>query len=180
MLTHFNENFFKTFSKQIKIFGIWLMVIGTFGILFPMGMSLMTDFLIASILLLVGVSLAFFTAKTHQKAWLEWFKSFLLIAIALIMLLYPSIGIQTLGLLFALYFLTDAFMMLILTFKLYPTKNWFIWLMNGLLSLLLGGIFLFEYPFEAPYLVGLFIAISLLFNGLGMIITSNLINKLEE
>lgn len=180
MVGHLNKNILTSFYKEAKTLGIWFILLGIIGIFFPMFLSLLTNTLVALLLLFAGVGLAYFTLQTNTKAWLDWIRSLVLILIAMIMLVYPTIGIESLGILLGLYFLVDAFLLSTLTFGLYPTGKWGLWLFNALIALSLGLIFLLAYPFETPYLLGLYIGISFFFNGLTLLISSQVTQRTKD
>ena len=159
------------FSKFSKTAGIIFMLLGAAGIIFPMFMTLAVIALISFLMLTGGIVAAYFTWISDRGNWIGWLKSFILIAASLYLLLYPGISAAAIGLLLTAYFFIDAFSGLALTASLYPGKGWFLWLINSVISLGLGVIFLMGWPFSSAYLVGLFVGISLLFDGLALLIS---------
>jgi uncharacterized membrane protein HdeD (DUF308 family) len=176
----FEQDGFKAFSKHAKIVGIVLMLLGAVGIIFPQVMSVVVVMLVAWLMLLAGLVSGFFTWKLNPRSWLGWLKSAVLFFMGAFLIFYPLPGVATLGLIFAIYFFVDGFSGLSLAFNLRPHRGWQVWLANGVLSLALGIIFLWQWPFNAGWLVGLFIGISLLFDGLSFFLMGRVLNKVER
>ena len=175
-----NKNLVDNFKKYSKISGIVFIVLGSVGIIFPTFMSLTTLAFVSYLMLFAGLFAGWFTWTSNKEDWAGWLKSFLLILVAMFMLFYPMQGIATLGLLFAIYFFTDAFAGFGLAFSMRPQKNWLLWLFNAITSLALGVIFIIGWPFSSLFMVGLLVGISLLFDGIALLTGGILIDKAEE
>ncbi len=164
-------------AKNAKIAGIVLMLLGIGGILFPGIMSLATLFFIAWMLLLGGLMTGYFTWMSDKNDWLGWLKTFILVATGILLIFKPMPGIAAVGLLLAIYFLFDSFGSMAIAFTMKPAKGWWLWLVNGLFSLVLAVIFLAGWPFSSLYLVGLFVGISLFIDGIVLITLGNYLKK---
>ena len=167
----------KRVSKNFKITGIVLMLLGIGGILFPGIMSLATLFFVAWMMLFGGLMTGYFTWMSDRSDWLGWLKTFILVATALLLIFKPMPGIAAVGLLLAIYFLFDSFGNMALAFTMKPAKGWWLWLLNGIFSLLLAVIFLVGWPFSSLYLVGLFVGISLFIDGIVLITLGSYLKK---
>ncbi len=167
----------KRVSKNFKITGIVLMLLGIGGILFPGIMSLATLFFVAWMMLFGGLMTGYFTWMSDRSDWLGWLKTFILVATALLLIFKPMPGIAAVGMLLAIYFLFDSFGNMALAFTMKPAKGWWLWLLNGIFSLLLAVIFLVGWPFSSLYLVGLFVGISLFIDGIVLITLGSYLKK---
>ncbi len=174
------ESVFKKFGKHAKIAGAVFMVLGVAGISFPMFMTLAVVAFVSWLLLFAGISAAFFTWQTDRTDWLGWLKAVILIGVSLFMLFYPMSGVATVGLLLAIYFFMDAFAGFGLASNMHPLKGWWVWLVNAILSLILGVLFVVGWPFSSLYLVGIFVGISLLFDGLALFMGGSFMQKLDD
>jgi len=58
-----------------------------------------------------------------------------------------------------------------LAFRLRPQQNWTWVLGDGIITLLLGGI-LFQWPVDAPWLIGTLVGASVLFTGISRVMLS--------
>lgn len=176
----FEGNGFKAFSKHAKIVGVVLMLLGVAGIIFPQIISVVVVILVAWLLLIAGLVSGLFTLLLNARSWLGWLKSGILFFMGAFLIFYPLPGVATLGLVFAIYFFVDGFSGLSLALNLRPNRGWWIWLANGILSIGLGIVFLWHWPFSAGWLVGLFIGISLLFDGLSFFLMGRVLNTVER
>ena len=160
----------KSFSKTA---GIILMLLGAAGIIFPLFMTYTVILIIAFVMLIAGIAAGYFTWVSDRNSWVGWLKSLTLVAFSLFLILYPGSSAAALGLLLTAYFFIDAFSGFALMFSMYPNKGWVLWFINALMSLMLGALFLAGWPFSSPYLVGLFVGISLFFDGVVLFATGN-------
>ena len=175
-----NKNLVDHFKKYAKISGIFFIVLGSIGIIFPTFMSWTTLAFVSYLMLFTGISAGWLTWTSNKEDWAGWLKSFLLILVSIFMIFYPMQGVATLGLLFAMYFFTDAFAGFGLAFSMKPQKNWILWFLNATTSLVLGVIFVAGWPFSSLYMVGLLVGISLLFDGIALLSGGILLEKIEE
>ena len=174
------ETLFKKFGKHAKIAGVIFVLLGIAGIAFPPFMTMATVAFVSWLLLFAGISAAIFTWQTDRGDWMGWLKAFALILVSLYMLFFPLGGAATVGLLLSIYFFTDAFAGFGLAMNMRPTQGWWVWLINALLSLVLGVLFVIGWPFSSLYLVGIFIGISLLFDGLALFMGGKFMEKLDD
>jgi len=96
------------------------------------------------------------------------------------MLFYPMQGVATLGLVFAIYFFMDAFAGFGLAYSLREDKHWWLWLINAITSFVLGVLFVMGWPLSSLWLVGLFIGISLLFDGLALLVGGAYLEDIDK
>ena len=174
-----NKNLVDNFKKYSKISGTIFILIGLVGIIFPTFMSFTAISFVAYLMLFAGVFSGWLTWQSSQNDWAGWLKSFLLIGTSLFILFYPMEGIAAIGLLFAIYFFMDAFSGFGLAFSLKPQKVWWIWFFNAVTSLALGTIFVIGWPFSSLFMVGLFVGISLLFDGIALLMGGKFLENLE-
>lgn len=171
---------FKGLSKHAQTVGVVLIILGAVGIVFPQFMSVVVVMLVAWLMLFSGLASAFLTWKLNPRSWSGWLKSGALVFMGAFLILYPLPGVATLGLVFAVYFFVDGFSGLSLAFYQRPNPGWWIWLINGVLSIALALLFLWQWPFNSAWLVGLFIGISLLFDGLAFFLMGRTLHKLKN
>lgn len=168
-MTHIQVTLDKPFRKATIIVGIVLMIIGTLGIVLPQLISITISLLAAWLLIVAGAVVAYQTWMGYSGHWLAWLKPFVLIALGLLIAFHPAAGAAALGLILVVYFLLDGFAGVSLALEMRPQKGWGWMLFNGLLSLTLGVVFLIGWPFNALWLVGLFVGISLFFDGVALL-----------
>ncbi len=175
-----DKTLLKQFGKYATTAGIIFLLLGVLGIFFPGIMSIAVVFFVGWIMVLAGLLAGYFTYMTDRGEWLGWLKAFILLVTGLLLVLYPMPGIAAIGLLLALYLLMDAFGSAAIGFSVKPMKGWWLWIVNALLSLVLAIIFIVGWPFSSLWLVGLFIGISLFFDGAVLISMGRVFKELDE
>ncbi len=174
------ESLLAKIGKHAKIAGVIFIILGVIGVVFPAFVTLATVAFVSWLMFFAGVLASYFTWVTNRSSWLGWLKSIALIAVALFMIFYPMSGVGTIGLLLSIYFFVDAFAGFGLARAMYPSKGWLVWLVNALLSFALGLFFVIGWPFSSLYLIGIFIGISLLFDGITLFFTGRLFHKIDK
>ncbi len=175
-----NKNFVDNFKKYAKVSGVLFILLGTVGILFPTFMSITTVLLIGYLMLFAGVLAGVLTYKSNREDWMGWLKSFILVLSSLLILFYPVQGAAALGLVFAIYFFTDAFASFSLAFSLRPQKIWLIWLFNAVTSLALGILFVVGWPMSSLFLIGILVGISLFFDGIALLLGGVFVQEIDD
>ncbi len=167
-------------KKNSKIIGIIFLIFGILGTLFPLIMSLTSAYFLAWILLFSGITIGFYTYKSNKKDWIGWLKAFIYVVTAILITIYPGIGVASLGIILAMYLLMDSFASFALAAQNKEQKNYWLIILNGVFSLILAIIFLVGWPFSSLFLVGLYVGISLFFDGVILLTMPSAIDKLQE
>ena len=175
-----NKNLVDNFKKHAKIGGSILVLMGIIGIIFPQLMSITTVILVAYLMMFAGISIALLTYKSNKEDWVGWLKSFILLLSSFLLLFYPMQGVAALGLVFSIYFFTDAFAGFSLAFSLKPQKIWLVWLFNAITSLALGVLFVIGWPTSSLFLIGILVGISLLFDGITLLLGGAFIKDIDD
>lgn len=154
--------------------GILLIILGLVAIALPAVSTIVAETWIAAILISAGTAKLFYAFQTRNEGGFIWklLLSILYIATGVGLLVYPLTGVLTLTLLLGSFLLTEGVFELILAFRLRPQQNWTWALTNGIVTLLLGGIVWFQWPFDAPWLIGTLVGASILFTGTSRVMLS--------
>jgi len=175
-----NENQLRKFGPWTLGIGVLLALIGTVGIAMPWVMSLVTSVSIAWLLLTGGAFWVFHTYKSNPGVFMDWLKPLLLIVTGGLMLYSPVSSIAVIGLMLSFYLFLDAFGSFALARDLHPLKGWGWMTFNGLVSLLLAILFLIGWPATSLVLVGIYVGISLIFDGWALIIIGWAMRKSDQ
>ena len=167
----------KEFSTLSIISGILLAIAGILAIIHPVAGSLAFVIFLGALFIAVGIVQAYTTFKAHQKSAGAWFKVFLLLITGILLLIWPVSGIAAVAILFAAYFFIDSFASFQMGLDLKPLKGWWIAIVNGILSFILGIIMIIGWPFSAPFTVGIIVGVSFLMDGLVLIYLGYLAKK---
>lgn len=155
--------------KTLMVTSIVLILIGIVGIALPQFLAMAIALFAGWLLLFAGTIALFITWHGFRDRWVAWFKPFVLIAIGLLILLHPIAGTAALGLMLAIYFLFDGIAGVSSALDMRPQQGWGWLLFNGVTSLLLALILILGWPFSSAWLIGLFIGISLLIDGVSLL-----------
>ena len=155
--------------RRLRNTGVLLVLIGLAGIIVPSVMGLAISLLIAVLLLLAGVLSGYVAWSSYNRAGPGWMKSIILVVLGLLLAFYPQAGTAAIGLVLIIYFLMHGFANLVLSLELRPLPGWGWTMFNGVVSLVLGIAFITGWPFHAHWLVGLLVGLSLLLDGLALL-----------
>jgi uncharacterized membrane protein HdeD (DUF308 family) len=168
-------------SSEIKkginsslVVGILLSVLGIAAIAVPAVSTIVAETWIAVILASAGVTKLYYAVQTRTEGGFIWklLLSSIYIATGVMLFVYPLTGVLTLTLLLGSFLLTEGVFELFLAFRLRPQQNWTWALGNGIITLLLGGMIWFQWPFNAPWVIGTLVGISVLFTGVSRVMLS--------
>ncbi|QCT94188.1 hypothetical protein FE773_03050 [Caminibacter mediatlanticus TB-2] len=156
----------KEFSTLSIITGLIMAIAGFLAILNPVAGSLAFVIFLGSLFVASGLVQAYITFKAHTKSIGAWFKVLMLLITGVLLLIWPGSGIAAVAILFAAYFLVDAFASFQMALDLKPLKGWWMPLLNGVLSFILAIVMIIGWPFSAPVTVGIIVGVSFLMDGI--------------
>lgn len=157
------------FGRSTLGLGIFLLVLGMIGLLLPTLASMATDMMVATLLLAGGIFWGAYSIHDNPKNVLSWLKPLILVISGAIMLVFPAEGIETLALWLALYLLLDMSGSVTLALRQRPNAGWWWMLVNGLVSLALALMILFNWPAISAWFVGIYVSISLVMDGITLL-----------
>ena len=162
------QDFIKTFEKSILIAGALLAALGVIGVLAPHIVSFTIEIFLGILMIAGGIFFAYYSYQYHTRSFIGWLKPVILILVGALFLIKPGAGIAAFTLLVTFYLLVDAYAGFGLAYIRYPAPGWGWLLLNGLLSLTLAVLLLVGWPGTSPVFLGLYISISLLFDGISL------------
>lgn len=167
-------NIKKSINASIWI-GALLIVLGIAAIALPRFSTIVAETWIAFILISAGAAkIVYAFQNRNAESGFIWklLLSILYVATGIMLFVYPLTGVLTLTILLGSFLLTEGVFELILAFKLRPQPNWTWALGNGIITLILGAMIWFQWPFNAPWLIGTLVGVSVLFTGISRIMLS--------
>ncbi|HEY9641023.1 MAG TPA: HdeD family acid-resistance protein [Coleofasciculaceae cyanobacterium] len=153
------------------ILGVILVALGIAAIVFPFFSTLVAESWAAVILIAAGLTKLVYAFQTRTENGFIWklLLSVLYVATGLVLWLYPLQGAITLTLVLGTFLFTEGIFELILAFRVRSTPNWFWVLVNGVVTLIVGGIIWFQLPTSATWVLGTLLGISILSSGFSRI-----------
>jgi uncharacterized membrane protein HdeD (DUF308 family) len=152
-------------------FGILSLVLGTLGLGMTFGLTL-ASVLFFGILLLVGGLVQLVDAFKCQ-GWKSvlWHILIALLYVwgGIVMIIDPVLASSVLTLMLAWILIAVGVFRLIMAVQLRSADGWFWVLLAGIVSILLGAMIIAQWPVSGLWVIGLFVAIELIFNGWGYV-----------
>ena len=156
------------------VISVLLIVLGIIAIAAPAISTIFAETWFAVILGSAGGAKLFYAFQNRGSRGFIWqvLLGILYIATALMLIAYPLTGVLTLTLLLAGFLLTEGVLELIFAYQLRSQPNWTWVLGDGIITLLLGGMIWFQWPFDARWLLGTLVGASILFTGVSRLMLS--------
>ena len=156
----------------------WLIVLGIIQVIFglvAMGSPLITGIVVSifvgAMLLVSGIGriIEALKAGSWGVGMLALLIGALTVIAGVVMLFRPVVGLTTLTLVLAFYFLFEGVSTLVVAWRMRPAEGWGWVFFNGLVSLLLGILIWRQWPVSGAWAIGTLVGIHILFNGWSMI-----------
>lgn len=161
--------------------GVGLVIAGTLALMFSFFSTIFSIIYLASFLIVAGIFEIVKAVKVSE--WRNRFLHFFIGALYIIaggLLIHNPIGqALSLTLLLALFFIGAGIVRIgFALFKDVPHRGWLA--LNGVLTLLLGGMILYQWPMSGLWVIGMLVGIEMIFTGWTWIILSSRVKQLEN
>jgi uncharacterized membrane protein HdeD (DUF308 family) len=166
------QDILKPMPRSLTFLGVALVILGTIGIVFPNALALAVELYLGWIMIMGGLVWLYYAYKLRANSFGSWIKPTVLLVGGGLWLAFPASGIAALTLLISFYLFMDAFGSIALAFERRPLQGWFWLLFNGALSLTLAIFILAGWPATSAFYLGVFVGISLLFDGISLLMLS--------
>jgi len=173
----FNNEVFRRFGKMSILVGVLLAALGIAGALLPQIMALVINAFLGWTLIAAGMLSLYLVFISRGRSVITFLKPLLLIFFGVVLLVTPIVSIAAIALVMSFYLLLDAFSGFGLAHDIYPLRGWGWMVFNGLTSFALALVFMMGWPVSSLVMVGLFVGISLFFDGLALIFLGALANR---
>ncbi len=163
-----SPDFIKAFEKSILMIGGIIGAIGLFGILAPHIMAETMTLFLGLTMIAGGVFFGYYSFQYHTRSFVGWLKPIILVTVGVMMVINPKAGAAAVTLLVTMYLFMDAYAGFGLAYARRPRPGWGWFMLNGILSLFLAVLMLIGWPATSPIFLGLYIGVSLLFDGISL------------
>ena len=147
--------------------GILSLVLGTLGFYMTFGLTLASVLFFGILLVVEGIVqlVDAFTCKGWKSVLWHVLIALLYVWGGIVMIIDPVLASSVLTLMLAWILIAVGVFRAIMAFQLRPVNGWFWPLLSGLISILLGAMIIAHWPLSGLWVIGLFVAIELIFNG---------------
>lgn len=154
--------------------GVLMIILGLVAITQPLFATLAVELLFGWVLLVSSIVQFFYAFQTRKagQVVLKLLLSVLYLIGGILLLSKPLVGILTLTLVLGINIFVVSVVQVIMAFQMRPASNWGWVLFSGVSGIILGILIWSQWPFNAPWVVGLLVGISLFFDGLWIIMFS--------
>ncbi|MBE9169231.1 HdeD family acid-resistance protein [Pleurocapsales cyanobacterium LEGE 06147] len=155
------------------VLSIVLIVLGLVAIVMPLVASVIFTLVLGWILLIGGIVriVKSFQSRRIRSVWLNLVIGILYAIAGLLILVNPWAGTLTLTAILGTLFIVEGIFAIIMAFRVRPGGQYF-WLilLDGIVTLILGILVWNQFPFSALWLIGLYVGISILFSGMSLLV----------
>ena len=154
--------------------GVILTILGVVALFLPVISTIFVETWVALILVSAGATKLVFAYQTRNQGGTIWkvLLGLLYVATGIMLVVYPRTGVLTLTLLLGSFLLAEGVFELLFAFQLRPRKGWLWALGNAIITTIFGAMIWFQFPFNAPWLLGTLLGISILFSGISRVVLS--------
>lgn len=164
---------FKENSSWYLILGLLLVVLGSLAIIFSAWSTIVSVIYLGSMLVALGLFKAIKAYKVSKWSnfFLNIFLSVLYTVFGFFIVFYPGINAITLTLFFAILFIISGITRIIFAIGKYTPQRGLL-IINGIITLILGGLIWYQWPSSGLWVIGTFVGIEAIFTGFNWIMLS--------
>ncbi|MDX2438350.1 MAG: HdeD family acid-resistance protein, partial [Acidobacteriota bacterium] len=159
-------------SGLLIFLGVLTVIFGIIAIASPYLVGVTVSMFVGILLLGSGVAQIVHAVKSRQWGTGIWGTVIGLLGVAagLLMIFRPVVGLLSMTLLLAFYFLIDGISEIIAAFKIKPDQGWGWVLFNGVIAVLLGLMIWRQWPISGAWAIGVLVGIHIVFSGWTMVV----------
>jgi len=161
------------------LWGVLLIILGTAAVAAPFLAAVAVNAAIAWLIVLAGVVHLALAFHAHRAGSLIWK---LLVGIAYVffggyLIVHPVAGVASLTLILASLFLLEGILDVVLFFKMRAMQGSSWVLLDGIVTLLLGGMIYMQWPTSSAWAIGTLVGVSLIISGVTRVMLSLALRK---
>ena len=161
------------------LWGVLLIILGTAAVAAPFLAAVAVNAAIAWLIVLAGVVHLALAFHAHRAGSLIWK---LLVGIAYVffggyLIVHPVAGVVSLTLVLASLFLVEGILDVVLFFKMRAMQGSSWVLLDGIVTLLLGGMIYMQWPSSSAWAIGTLVGVSMIISGVTRVMLSFAVRK---
>jgi uncharacterized membrane protein HdeD (DUF308 family) len=169
-------------SKSLIIFGVLVLIIGILAVVYPASVGKISTIAIGIFLIMGGVfrlSFAFLSTSIGSML-LKYLYAFLMTGAGVWMVMNPDMGLEALTMVMAIYFIIDGITAALISFSLMPIGGGWYLLISGIIGVVLGIMIFSHWPESSTYVLGIYVGVKLISDGLMLALTGSAIRKVAK
>ena len=169
----------KQASTWSIVWGVLLIICGMLAIGSPFAAALAVNVVISWLIVVAGVFHLILAFQAHGAGSVIWrlLVGVAYIALGVYLVLHPQIAVASLTLLLACLFLVEGILNIILYFQLRSMGGSGWMLVDGIITLLLGGMIYFQWPASSGWAIGTLVGVSMIISGVSRVMISMTVRK---
>jgi len=150
------------------LWGVLLIVFGSVAIASPFLAAVAVSVVVAWLIVLAGIVHIMLAVRAHGAGSMIWK---LLVGIAYLcfgayLIMHPVLGVASLTLVLATLFLIEGVLNVVLYFRMRHVQGSSWMLIDGIITLLLGGMIYEQWPSSSAWAIGTLVGVSMIFSGI--------------
>lgn len=169
-------------SKSITIIGILVLIVGIIAVVYPTSVGRISTVAIGVFLILASVfrfTFAFLSTSMGSML-LKHLYAILIAVIGVWMVMNPEMGLEALTMIMAIYFIVDGLTAAIISFSLMPIGGGWYLLISGIVGVVLGILTFSHWPESSTFVLGIYVGVKLISDGLMLALTGSAIRKVAN
>ena len=156
------------------VWGVLLVICGCLAIASPFVAAIAVNVVVAWLIVLAGVVHLIVAFHSHRAGSMVWklLVGLAYIACGVYLILYPAIGVLTLTLLLASLFCIEGVLNIVLFFQMRSIGGSSWMLVDGIITLVLGGMIYMQWPASSAWAIGTLVGVSMIISGVSGVMLS--------
>jgi uncharacterized membrane protein HdeD (DUF308 family) len=173
------QNSAKKATNAMIFMGVLALILGIVAVIYPAGFGKISTIVIGAFLIIGGVFRMTFAMLSVSVGSLimRYVYAILMIIPGIWLIMKPEMGLEVLTVVMAIYFIVDGITAMGYSFSLMPVGGGMFLLFSGLIGILLGVLIFTGWPETSTYVLGTYLGIKLIADGLMLAITGRSIRK---
>ncbi len=151
--------------------GIATMIFGALAIMAPFITGVAVAVVVAVLLVASGLTQTTyaFKAGSFGRGLMQFLFGGITVLFGVAMFIWPLLGLASLTMLLAAFFLVDGSFSIAAGFQVRPIEGWGWMVFSGISSVVLAGLLWWQWPISGQYAIGVLVGARLIFSGWSMI-----------
>ena len=169
--------------KRLMIFGVLSLILGIAGIFMNVAMTVTSIIMLGIFVLIAGIAFLVesFAAPEWKEKVLDLVIAIIYIAGAIVMMVNPVASAVSLTLFLGFFLIVIGILRIVMGFQLKgDTKGWGMVVFLGIINIILGVMIFNQWPESGLWVIGLFVSIELILQGIMAIMLSSEVKSVQK